>query len=137
VRYVIAVVTTYFIHSLLQTAVEVISMVPKNGTETWKRVPLLSTMEWHAVRSRLARAMGYDSDEEDQVVMTYCFSNALKSSCDTLEDNDDYQGIISIMQARCASLAPLTVEIQDANVCFISISCNRGSHIPTERKFGA
>ena len=112
-------------------------MVPKNWTETWKRVPLLSMTGWHVVRSRLARAMGYDADEEDQVVMIYRFSNAPKSSHDTLEDDDDYQGIVSIMQACRVSLAPLTVEIHDANVCFIYICYNRGSYIFTERKFGA
>jgi hypothetical protein len=112
-------------------------MVPKNGTETRKRVPLLSTTEWHVVRSQLAQAMGYDSDEEDEVVMTYRFSNATKSSRDALEDDDDYQGIVSILQARRASLAPLTVEIHDANVCFISIRCSRCSQNLTERKFGA
>jgi hypothetical protein len=79
VRYVVAVATIYFIYSLLHTVVEVIFMVPKNGTETRKRVPLLSTTGWHVVQSRLARAMGYDADEEDQVVMTYHFSNAPKS----------------------------------------------------------
>jgi hypothetical protein len=89
----------YFIHSLLHTVVEVIFMVPKNGTETQKRAPLLSTTEWHVVQSQLARAMGYDTDEEDEVMMTYWFSNALKSSHDVLEDNDDYQGIVSILQA--------------------------------------
>jgi hypothetical protein len=62
--------------------------------------------------------MGYDADEEDEVMMTYRFSNAPKLSRDTLEDNDDYQGIVSILQARRASLAPLTVEIHDAKVSF-------------------
>ena len=45
-------------------------MVLKNGTETQKRVSLLSTTEWHVVQSQLVRAMGYDADEEEEVMMT-------------------------------------------------------------------
>jgi hypothetical protein len=122
-------VINYYVH----TVFEIVFMVPKNGTETRKRVPLLSTTDWHEVRSRLARAMGYDADEESGVAMTYRLSNTAKSTRDTLEDEDDYQGIIATLQARRANLTPLTVEIHDANVCHVSPSYHNGSSICTER----
>jgi hypothetical protein len=102
-------------------------MVPRHGTDTRKRVPMPSTTEWHEVRSRLVRAMGYDSDEESDVLMTYRFSNAPKSTRDALEDDDDYQGIITALQARRANSAPLTVEIHDANVFIIFLRCHKSS----------
>ncbi|KIM81298.1 hypothetical protein PILCRDRAFT_89253 [Piloderma croceum F 1598] len=59
--------------------------------------------------------MGYNSDEESDVLMTYQFSDAPKSTCDALENDDDYQSIITALQAHCANSALLTVEIHDAN----------------------
>jgi hypothetical protein len=53
--------------------------------------------------------MGYDADEESGVTMTYQLSNTVKSTCDTLEDENDYQGIIATLQAGCADLMPMYV----------------------------
>ena len=38
-------VINYYVH----TVFEIVFMVPKNGTETCKRVPLLSMTDWHEV----------------------------------------------------------------------------------------
>ena len=73
------------------------------------------------------QAMGYNSDEESDVLMTYWFSNAPKSTHDALKDDDDYQGIITALQAHCANSAPLTVKIHDANVFIIFLRCHKSS----------
>lgn len=86
-------------------------MVPKHGGKDSKRVPVASSTSWSDLRDRLATIMGYDTDEEFSI--SYCFSNAAKSVCNTLEDEDDYMGIVDYIWGRHRNAAPVQVLILD------------------------
>jgi hypothetical protein len=92
-------------------------MIPKPNSTSQKRLPLSSKTKWLEVQERLTRAMGYDDSEEDNVSLTYRFSKDPKQTRNSLEDNDDYQGIIETLRARRASAAPIHVIIFDNKVC--------------------
>ena|ERR1700737_4560602 len=100
--------------SLYKTAdsdIEIIYMVPKHGGKDSKRVPVASSTPWLDLQDCLATIMGYEADEEFSV--SYRFSNAAKSVRNTLEDEDDYKGIVNYIQGRRRNAAPVQVLILD------------------------
>jgi hypothetical protein len=76
-----------------------------------KMVPVASSTSWSDLRDRLATIMGYDTDEEFSI--SYCFSNTAKSVRNTLEDVDDYMGIVDYIWGRRRNAAPVQVLILD------------------------
>lgn len=74
-------------------------------------VPVASSTSWSDLRDRLATIMGYDTDEEFSI--SYCFSNTAKSVRNTLEDVDDYMGIVDYIWGRRRNAAPVQVLILD------------------------
>lgn len=94
-------------------AMEVVYMVPKHGGTDQKRMTMLSTSSWPEVCNRLARTMGYDDDEEFSI--SYRLSNTTKGTKNSLEDEDDYIGIVTTLASRRRNSAPLQVIIIDNN----------------------
>jgi hypothetical protein len=76
-----------------------------------KMVPVASSTSWSDLWDRLATIMGYDTDEEFSI--SYCFSNTAKSVRNTLEDVDDYMGIVDYIWGRRRNAAPVQVLILD------------------------
>ena len=102
---------------MLLADMDIIFMVPKVGSQSQKQIPIPSNTDWYAVQDHLVQAMGYDVDEEDDVSVSYCFGNEPKSTCNSLEDDDNYEGIIQTTKAHCTNSAPLQVIIYDNDVC--------------------
>ena len=55
--------------------------------------------------------MSYDADEEFSI--SYRFSNPVKSVRNTLEDEDDYKGVVDYIRGRRRNAASVQVLILD------------------------
>ena len=91
-------------------------MVPKPNSTSQKQLRLSSELQWFDVHDRLACAIGYDDNEIDDVSMSYRFSKDPKQTRNSLEDDDDYQGVVETLHACRANSSPLQVIIFDDNV---------------------
>ncbi|KAL6302665.1 hypothetical protein BKA93DRAFT_827183 [Sparassis latifolia] len=108
--------------------VEVEYMVPKHDGKAMKRVPLSSAMTWDIVRERLRIVMGYDN--VDDMALSYRLSKDAKSVRKSLEDDNDYQGIVQSMQSHRRNTRPQQVIILDDSVndSEQELSQPKGSH---------
>ncbi|KAL6305633.1 hypothetical protein BKA93DRAFT_748894 [Sparassis latifolia] len=108
--------------------VEVEYMVPKHDGKAMKRVPLSSAVTWDIVREWLRIVMGYDN--VDNMALSYRLSKDAKSVRKSLEDDNDYQGIVQSMQSHRRNTRPQQVIILDDSVNDLEqeLSQPKGSH---------
>ena len=101
---------------LLLHAVDIIYMIPKHGGKSGsKRKPLAAALSWQDTRSHLMRVMGYEDDEDFDVL--YRLSTDPKSTQNALDDEDDYNGIVQAIVSRRKNSKEVQVIIIDNGVC--------------------